>query len=240
MSPPLRKLSFTESVGVGTLAEAGVEDLLVAVLLRIDSASASVLLRAGVLGVVSEVVEAAGDELLRHSRPRSEPHISHLFIEGWLKNVQTSQARPFLLFESANWDVESVVSVGGALAGLVKGSGLVASGSSDFGGRGDRVAIGRAGSLVTPHSSHEPLLAALLKPQIAQTQLDPAASEAEESAAEALILQSLLDVALSRGESVCGEEAFGRVCGFSLEPSPLVSGLARVRVILGLLLRNPA
>lgn len=160
--------------------------------------------------------------------------------------MHTSHVNPSLLVD-AGWEdddddaVSGSCAIDGGLAGLEKGSNLVDSGSNDFGGSDDRFGVGRAGSFVTPHSSQTDRLAALLKPQIAQIQLEPAVSEAEESAAEALILQSLLDVVLSRGESVCREDELGRGCVSRLmASSSLASGLARVRVILGLLLRNPA
>lgn len=184
------------------------EDLLGAVLARSERASTSTLLRNGVPGAVCEVAVIELSSCCQ-LRPRLEPHISHLAIEGWLRKVQMSQARPSFLSAidgavllSEGFDID------GALLGLEKGSNLVVSGARS--GRVVRFGVGRAGSFVTPQSSHDARFAPLLKPQMAQTQFDAPASAAVESAAEALILQSRLVVLLSGFESVCEASGLGR------------------------------
>ncbi len=107
--------------------------------------------------------------------------------------MQTSQAKPSDFFDGCEeFSCCVATDIEGALIGLGEGYDLRAvSDGCVRSGMGVLVGVGRAGSLVTPHSSQTARFDALLKPQIAQTQFDPAASEGVESAADAVTLQSL-------------------------------------------------
>lgn len=229
-------------MGGGSEIDAGVDALLGAELARSDEASASVLFRE----VEREEVEGRSGQLL----PRLEPHISHLSMDGWLRKVHTLQARPscFPVAPEAEGELETLCA-GESLPSL---EGVSLSEGRARSGTGVLVGVGRAGSFVTPHSSHDERPAALLKPQMAQTQFGPVTAATEESAAVAPTLQSRPAVALAGCKSAWDDSGLGRrgadvLCALFasrirsvLDPSSVDSTLASVRVILGLLLRKPA